>query len=202
VQLVAFVELQVSVEAWPVLILAGFAARETVGTGGLTVTREVLLRLPPVPVHVKVKSVVAASAPVDWLPVVAFAPVQPPVALQLVASAELQVSVDDSPLLIAAGFAVNVTVGSGVEPTVTATLWVLLPPAPEQVNAKAVLAVSAPLDSLPLVAFAPVQPPDAVQLVASVELQVSVDDCPLVTEGGLAVRETVGAGAVTVTGTV
>jgi hypothetical protein len=50
------------------------------------------------------------------------------------------------------------------------------------------------------VALLPVQPPDAVQLVALVELQVSVDVAPLATLAGLAVKDSVGAGAtVTVT---
>ncbi len=51
-------------------------------------------------------------------------------------------------------------------------------------------------DWVPEVAFVPVQPPEAVQLVALVDDQVSVDDCPDVTEVGEAVRETVGAGVV------
>ena len=59
------------------------------------------------------------------------------------------------------------------------------------------LAVNAAVDSLPLVAMLPLQPPEAVQLVASVELHVNVDDPPLLTLVGLAVSVTVGAGAVT-----
>jgi hypothetical protein len=56
-----------------------------------------------------------------------------------------------------------------------------------------VLAVSAPVDTLPLVACAPVQPPEAVQPVAFVELQVSVEDPPLPMFAGLALNVTVGA---------
>jgi hypothetical protein len=51
---------------------------------------------------------------------------------------------------------------------------------------------------LPEVALLPDQAPDAVQEVALVEDQVRVDDPPLVTDAGLAVRETLGAN-VTVT---
>jgi hypothetical protein len=40
---------------------------------------------------------------------------------------------------------------------------------------------------------------EAVQLVALVELQASVEDAPLMTLGGFAVSVTVGAGAATVT---
>lgn len=56
----------------------------------------------------------------------------------------------------------------------------------------------------PLVPLLPVQPPDAVQLLALVELQVNVVEPPLATDVELALNETVGAGgggvpAVTVT---
>ena len=74
-----------------------------------------------------------------------------------------------------------------------------VPPGPLQVNVKLVVALSAPVDWLPLVALAPLQPPDAVQLVALVELHVSVEDPPLLTVIGFAVNVTVGAGALTVT---
>jgi len=63
-----------------------------------------------------------------------------------------------------------------------------------------VVLVSATEVSLPEVALVPDQPPDAVHDAAFVEDQVRVDESPLFTESGLAVRETVGAGvAVTVT---
>lgn len=77
-----------------------------------------------------------------------------------------------------------------------------MPPEPEQVRVKVVPAVSAPLDCVPMVALVPVQPPEAVQLVALIELHASVEDCPLFTLAGFAVNETVGAGGVTTTGTV
>ena len=77
------------------------------------VTVAVWLALPPVPVHVNVKLVVAAIAPVDWLPLVAFAPAQPFEAVQPVALVELQVSVEDAPFAIEAGAAEIVTVGAG-----------------------------------------------------------------------------------------
>ena len=43
--------------------------------------------------------------------------------------------------------------------------------------------------------MAPVHAPEATHEVASVEDQVSVEAPPLVTEGGLATRDTVGSGA-------
>lgn len=51
-----------------------------------------------------------------------------------------------------------------------------------------------PTDALPDVARAPLQPPEAVQAEALVEDQVSVEAPFTVTDGGFAVRFTVGAG--------
>jgi hypothetical protein len=54
--------------------------------------------------------------------------------------------------------------------------------------------------ALPLTGLVPLQAPLAVQLVASVLDQVRVEELPLVTEVGLALKETVGTGgAVTLT---
>jgi len=62
-----------------------------------------------------------------------------------------------------------------------------------------VVAASAPVNSLPLVALLPLQPPEAVQLLALVELQVRAAACPLETAVGSAERVTVGANADTLT---
>jgi hypothetical protein len=59
--------------------------------------------------------------------------------------------------------------------------------------------LSAPVDCEPLVACAPLQAPEAVQEVAFVDDQARVELPPLVTVLGLAVKLTVGAGAVTET---
>jgi hypothetical protein len=61
------------------------------------------------------------------------------------------------------------------------------------------LAVSEPVDNEPPVALAPDQAPEAVQEVALAEDQVSIELLPLATLVGLAVSETVGAAADTVT---
>ena len=59
---------------------------------------------------------------------------------------------------------------------------------------------SGPVDSEPLVDFDPVQPPLAVQEVAFVEDQLSVEAPPVVTDVGLAASVSVGAGGgITVT---
>jgi hypothetical protein len=54
--------------------------------------------------------------------------------------------------------------------------------------------LSAPVLALPLVFSFPDQPPDAVQLLALLEDQLSVDDPPGFTVVGLALRPTVGGG--------
>jgi len=105
------------------------------------------LAVPPLPVHVRVKVVAAASAPVDWLPLVALLPLHPPEAVQAVALVELQVRVEAAPLVTVVGFALNDTVGAGGgAPTVTVTVWLAVPPAPVQFSVKLVVAASAPVD--------------------------------------------------------
>jgi hypothetical protein len=55
----------------------------------------------------------------------------------------------------------------------------------------------APVLWLPLVALAPLQPPEAVQEVALVEVHVNVETPPLPTEVGAALKDAVGAGTCT-----
>jgi hypothetical protein len=54
-----------------------------------------------------------------------------------------------------------------------------LPPGPVHAREKVLVAVSAPVERLPEVALAPDHAPEAVQLVASVDDQVSVELAPL-----------------------
>ncbi len=68
-----------------------------------------------------------------------------------------------------------------------------------QLRPKLWLAVSAPVDCEPLTALVPDQPPVAVQAVALVADQLNTELLPLVTELGLALKVTVGAGLLTVT---
>ena len=65
-----------------------------------------------------------------------------------------------------------------------------------------VFALSAPVDVDPLIAWLPDQPPDALQAVAWVLDQVTVELLPLAIVVGLATRLTVGAGDAGVTDTV
>ena len=63
--------------------------------------------------------------------------------------------------------------------------------------------MSAPVDWLPPeVPLVPDQPPEAVQELASVEDQVSIEDPPYATAVGFAASDTVGTGGNTVTVTV
>lgn len=67
------------------------------------------------------------------LPLVALAPDQPPLAVQLVALVLDQVKVELDPVVIWVGLAVSVTVGFGAA-TVTVTFSEVEPPAPVQVR--------------------------------------------------------------------
>jgi hypothetical protein len=133
VQAVALLEVQVSVDALPLLMLAGLALNDTVGAGVDTVTVADCNAEPPAPVQVRVNFVVAVRAGVVCEPAVASAPLQPPEAVQAVALVEDQVSADVAPLLTVAGFAVRVTAGAGVV-TDTVADCAALPPVPLQVS--------------------------------------------------------------------
>jgi hypothetical protein len=148
-------------------------------------------------VQLNVKSVAAVMAAVVSVPLIAFAPDQPPDAVQLVAFVELQVSIVVPPLVTLVGFALKVTVGTGGV-TVTFAVAFASPPAPVQVSVNVLFAVRAAEAALPDIAFEPVQAPDAVQLVASIELHVSMVVAPLATVVGLADNATVGAGGFSV----
>jgi hypothetical protein len=84
-------------------------------------------------------------------------------------------------------------------PTVTVIESLPDPPVPVHVSVNVDVAVRGPTDAVPLTALVPLQDPLAVQLVALVVLQVSVEEPPLATLVGLAVSVTVGAALVTVT---
>ena len=86
--------------------------------------------------------------------------------------------------------------GAGVLARVTVTDLLALPPAPEQVSVNVVSAVIAAEVSVPEIALLPVQPPEAVQLVA-----LLVDHCNEVvpealTDVGVALQVITGSGGV------
>jgi hypothetical protein len=68
-----------------------------------------------------------------------------------------------------------------------------VPPGPVAIKVNEVVAVNGPTVWLPLVGSTPLQPPDAVQELALVVVQVRVTEPPLETTGWLDVRFTVGA---------
>jgi hypothetical protein len=76
--------------------------------------------------------------------------------------------------------------------TVTVADWLALPPVPVQFSVYVLFVVMVSMDTVPWVAMEPDQDPDAVQAVALVEDQVSIESPPLWTELGLALSDTVG----------
>jgi hypothetical protein len=101
-------------------------------------------------------------------------------------------SVENPPLDTLIGLAVKVTTGAGT--TVTVTVALPVPPTPLHVRVKLVVSFITPVDRFPFGVLEPIHPPEAVQLVASVEVQVRVEKLPLGMLVGLAVNVTVGAG--------
>jgi hypothetical protein len=97
------------------------------------------------------------------------------------------------PLFTVLGLAPMFTVAVGFALTVTVVDWVALPPLPVHVSANVALAESAPVGCEPPTGLAPDHPPDAVQEVAFVADQASVELLPLMSELGLALKLTVGA---------
>jgi hypothetical protein len=141
----------------------------------------------------------ADTAPVDCEPLNHLVPLQPPDAAQDVALVPDQLSVAEPPEFTLLGVALSVTVGAAGA-TVTVTDCVADPPGPLQVNAKSVVLVMVPVDTVPLVGMLPCHPPAALQLFASDEVQVSVELPPLITVVGVAVSVTeVGVGGRTAT---
>jgi cobalamin biosynthesis protein CobD/CbiB len=139
--------------------------------------------------------VVAASGPVDCVPLVANAPLQPPAAVHPVASSEDQVSVAAAPLASMVGAAVSVAVGTAATVTVVEAA-ALVPPGPVHESRYDVVVPSSPVLCVPLTAIAPLHPPDAVHVVAFSEDQVSVAAAPPASVVGVALNVTVGNSAV------
>jgi hypothetical protein len=83
--------------------------------------------------------------------------------------------------------------------TVTVALWLAEPALPVHVRVYVVFAVSDAVDFDPLIARLPDHPPLPVQAVALFELQVSNAVAPLTILVGLALKETLGGVAATVT---
>lgn len=128
------------------------------------------------------------------LPEVAFAPFQPPEAVQEEALAVDQSSVKELPTVTVPALAVREIVGGGAL-TVTEAVREVVPPAPVQLSVNvAEPAATAAMFWLPEVALLPLHPPDAVQEMALAADQFSVIVPPTVRVDGLAARVKPGAG--------
>jgi hypothetical protein len=104
------------------------------GVAGVTLTVTVWVAVPPAPVQLSVKDVFEVSPLRTSVPVRPLAPLQPPVAVQLVAFVADQLRVEDPPLATEAGVAVSDTVGKGAGLTVTVTDWAAEAPPLVQVS--------------------------------------------------------------------
>jgi hypothetical protein len=129
---------------------------------------------------------------VDCEPLSPFEPLQPPDAVQEVALLLDHVSAEAAPAFTVLGAALSVTIGALLE-TVTVADCVADPPAPVQVSSYSVVAVSAPVEKVPLVGTLLCQPPEAMQAVASADFQVRVELPPLAMVVGAAVNVMDGA---------
>lgn len=126
-------------------------------------------------------------------------PDHPPEAVQAVAFADDQVSIDVAPLLMLLGLATRLSVGAAAL-TDTVTDCVALAPDPVQVSPKVELDFRAPVDWDPVSDLAPAQAPEAVHAVALVTDQAIVELSPFATVLGDAARLMTAAGlALTVT---
>ena len=122
VQAVALLLDQVSVEVAPAFTVLGAALNVTIGALLETVTVADCVADPPGPVQVSSYSVLLVSVPVDVVPLVGMLPCQPPEAVQAVAPADFQVSVELSPLATVVGAALKANdVATGLAGTATDT---------------------------------------------------------------------------------
>jgi hypothetical protein len=156
------------------------------------------LALPPAPVQVRVNSSVPAIAGVSFaVPDSASPPLHAPLAVHAVALVDDQLRAADAPTVTDVGLTAIVTVGAGVTGAraVKVAAACALPPAPVHVSvntcAPAAVGVSV---AVPETGSAPLQAPLAVHAVAFVDDQFRVAAAPTVTEVGLTVMVTVGAG--------
>ena len=129
------------------------------------------------------------------LPLTGTLPLHAPLAVHAVAWLLVQLKLVLSPLSILLLAAVRRTVGAGFWVTSTVTLSEALPPGPEQLRVKVLSLFNAPVEAEPLVALAPLQAPLALQLVASVLVQLSWVADPRSMLVDAAVRATPGRGA-------
>ena len=112
----------------------------------LTVTIALSVVSPAAPLQVKLKTLSWVSGPTSSLPCVSLLADQSPLARQVVASIEDQLSVVELPSVIVIGIAFRATVGAGS--TVTVTERLIEPPAPSQLVLVFGIAPRSPRSSL------------------------------------------------------
>ena len=192
-QLDASVDDHVSVLAELLATLEGLAVMEIVGAEGaaLTLTITDCMAVPPAPTQLSVNVLLAVSEPVEAVPEIALLPAHAPLAVQLVALVDDQVSVLALPVTTVVGFAASVTVGNVT--TVAIADCAAVPPGPMQLRVNVRLEVSGPVDAVPESALLPLHPSLAVQLVAFVDDHVSVLALPAATVVGFTLTVTAGA---------
>jgi len=123
-------------------------------------------------------------------------PVHPPDAAQELALLDAHDRVDAPPLATVVGLASRDRLGDAPA-AVTVTVCEAEPPLPAQDSVKFVDALNGTVVCEPLVAFAPVQPPDAVHVAALLAAHDRTDVAPALMVVGFADRVTVGAGLTT-----
>ena len=131
-------------------------------------------------------------APVAWVPLTLLVPDQSPEAAHEVAFSLVQVSDDAPPRWTVLGLACSVTSGAEAV-TVTVVDCDAEPPGPVQVISNSVELDSRPVDHVPLVAMAPLQPPPARHWVALAALHLRVEVPRSLTVVGDAVKVIEGA---------
>ena len=142
--------------------------------------------------HVSENKVVAVRGPVLCDPLVAFAPLQSPLAVHEVAFVLDQVRVAALPLMTVLGLADNVTEGGGLETTLTVVEAFVVPPLFVQLSANVLVADNGPVLTDPLVERLPLHAPDAAHVDAPTLFHVSVDAFPTLTLVGDALSVTCG----------
>lgn len=139
----------------------------------------------------------AGSGAVNCVPLTDRAPVQAPEASQLSASADSQLRRTMSPASAVMGRIDSVAIAARSARTSARASTV--PPGPVHASPNDALAVSAAVVTVPCVARAPDQPPDAVQVVALVADHSSCAVVPTAMAAGVATSVTTGNGCVTLT---
>ncbi len=169
---------------WPDVTELGVALMVMLGAVEATVTVVDCVAVPPAPVQVIVKMVVAASAAVACEPLVGTLPLQPPEAVQALASCAAQVSMVVIPAPSVVDFATRLTEGAGAA-TMTSVDCVDAPPGPWQVRVNVVVAPSVSIAADPFSGFVPLHPPLARQEAAPETFHAKVVPAPAATLLGL-----------------